>query len=312
MKPLSEVLFIMVFLLVVIALIGLQSYMGVLLQKCVENGPSNMTDAEWYDWVQSEEHLMDGEEDTVLCGNSTGAGWVTFDSLLTFYRTHFHFDLKEIFRPSTVTKLLVLVTAGRLTSFIRDANADLFSICDENYTCLPDIGENPSYGYTSYDNMGLALLTSFQLLTLDFWENTYNMILRASGTWNVIYFILVILLGPFYLLNLLLAVVTMAYSKEHEKQEELREMRKKAKERARNKALRRMKQLERQNVDRQGNEGEDGRGSNLWAATISSTRIGLGVGISSRSDSGTTSPQVTTELIESLVEKPSNFEVTWH
>ena len=87
MKPLSEVLFIMVFLLVVIALIGLQSYMGVLLQKCVENGPSNMTDAEWYDWVQSEEHLMDGEEDTVLCGNSTGAGWVTFGSLLTFCRT---------------------------------------------------------------------------------------------------------------------------------------------------------------------------------------------------------------------------------
>lgn len=141
--------------------------------------------------------------------------------------------------------------------------------------------------------MGLALLTSFQLLTLDFWENTYNMILRASGTWNVIYFILVILLGPFYLLNLLLAVVTMAYSKEHEKQEELREMRKKAKERARNKALRRMKQLEKQNMNAgAGSDGEDGRGSNLWAATISSTRIGLGVGISSRSDSGAGSPQV--------------------
>ena len=74
MKPLSEVLFIMVFLLVVIALIGLQSYMGVLLQKCVKDGPSNMTDVEYYDWVQSEENLMDGDEDTVLCGNSTGAG----------------------------------------------------------------------------------------------------------------------------------------------------------------------------------------------------------------------------------------------
>ena len=80
----------------------------------------------------------------------------------------------------------------------------------------------------------------------------------------------------------------MAYSKEHEKQEELREMRKKAKERARQKAMRRMKQLERQNTGSQGDE--DGRGSNLWAATIASTRIGLGVGISSRSDSGAGSP----------------------
>ena len=80
----------------------------------------------------------------------------------------------------------------------------------------------------------------------------------------------------------------MAYSKEHEKQEELREMRKKAKERAKQKALRRMKQLERKTEGSQGDE--DGRGSNLWAATIASTRIGLGVGISSRSDSGAGSP----------------------
>ena len=88
----------------------------------------------------------------------------------------------------------------------------MFSGCGDGYICLPDIRGNPesTYGYTNYDHIGYALLTSFQLLTLDFWENTYNMILRASGTWNVIYFILVILLGPFYLLNLLLAVVTMA------------------------------------------------------------------------------------------------------
>ena len=159
------------------------------------------------------------------------------------------------------------------------------------------------------------MLTSFQLLTLDFWENTYNMLLRASGTWNVIYFILVILLGPFYLLNLLLAVVTMAYSKEHEKQEELREMRKKAKEKAKQKALRRMKQLERQNTGADGDE--DGRsGSNLWAATIASTRIGLGVGISSRSDSGTGSPPpepqsrpITREHEESTVQE--NPAASW-
>ena len=49
--------------------------MGVLLQKCVEDGPSNMTDSEYLKWVQDEEHLMDGDEDTVLCGNSTGAGY---------------------------------------------------------------------------------------------------------------------------------------------------------------------------------------------------------------------------------------------
>ena len=43
-----------------------------------------------------------------------------------------------------------------------------------NYTCLPDVGENPDFGYTNFDHMGWSLVMSFQLLTMDFWENIYN------------------------------------------------------------------------------------------------------------------------------------------
>ena len=84
MKPLSEVLFIMIFLLVVIALIGLQSYMGVLRQKCVEIPPNNISDEEWYEWVQDEDHTMDGDADTILCGNSTGAGLVEITQIFAW------------------------------------------------------------------------------------------------------------------------------------------------------------------------------------------------------------------------------------
>ena len=34
--------------------------------------------------------------------------------------------------------------------------------------------ENPNFGYTNFDNIGWAMLNSFQLLTLDFWEDTYD------------------------------------------------------------------------------------------------------------------------------------------
>lgn len=47
-------------------------------------------------------------------------------------------------------------------------------MCPSNYTCLPDIGDNPNFGYTSFDHFGWAMLTSCQLITLDFWEDTYN------------------------------------------------------------------------------------------------------------------------------------------
>nr|CAB3265896.1 sodium channel protein 1 brain-like [Phallusia mammillata] len=122
--------------------------------------------------------------------------------------------------------------------------------CPQGYVCLPDVADNPNFGNTNFDNMPYALLTSLQLLTLDFWENVYNMIIRAEGPWNVLFFLMSVFLGPFYLLNLLLAVVTLAYHKEHEKQEDLEQERTLAKERAKRKQLRRKKLLEQKTAKR--------------------------------------------------------------
>ena len=50
----------------------------------------------------------------------------------------------------------------------------IYSGCPEGYTCLPNIGPNPNFGYTNFDHFGWAMLNSFQLITLDFWEDIYN------------------------------------------------------------------------------------------------------------------------------------------
>lgn len=47
--------------------------------------------------------------------------------------------------------------------------------CPVNYTCLC-IGPNPNHGYTNFDNFLWSMLTTFQLITLDYWENVYNMV----------------------------------------------------------------------------------------------------------------------------------------
>ena len=39
---------------------------------------------------------------------------------------------------------------------------------------MPDTGPNPLSEYISYDNFGWALLTSLQLVTMDYWESIYN------------------------------------------------------------------------------------------------------------------------------------------
>ncbi|KAI1892223.1 hypothetical protein AGOR_G00131150 [Albula goreensis] len=87
--------------------------------------------------------------------------------------------------------------------------------CPEGYTCMK-AGRNPNYGYTSFDSFGWAFLALFRLMTQDFWENLYQLTLRAAGKTYMIFFVLVIFVGSFYLVNLILAVVAMAYEEQNQ------------------------------------------------------------------------------------------------
>ncbi|XP_039769900.1 sodium channel protein type 11 subunit alpha [Ornithorhynchus anatinus] len=86
--------------------------------------------------------------------------------------------------------------------------------CPVGYMCVKS-GENPNWNFTSYDNIGWSMLSMFRLMTQDSWELLYQQTLRASGTGYMLFFVLVIFLGSFYLINLTLAVVTMAYEEQN-------------------------------------------------------------------------------------------------
>ncbi|KAL2081442.1 hypothetical protein ACEWY4_023295 [Coilia grayii] len=87
--------------------------------------------------------------------------------------------------------------------------------CPEGYLCI-GAGGNPDYGYTSFDTFGWAFLSLFRLMTQDYWERLYGQTLRAAGKPYMVFFVLVIFLGSFYLVNLILAVVAMAYDEQNQ------------------------------------------------------------------------------------------------
>ncbi|TKS67257.1 Sodium channel protein type 4 subunit alpha [Collichthys lucidus] len=99
--------------------------------------------------------------------------------------------------------------------------------CPEGYSCVK-AGNNPDYNYTSFDSFGWAFLSLFRLMTQDYWENLYQQTLRVAGKPYMIFFVLVIFLGSFYLINLILAVVAMAY--EEQSQATINETKEKEKE----------------------------------------------------------------------------------
>ncbi|KAM7397221.1 hypothetical protein PAMP_020211 [Pampus punctatissimus] len=103
---------------------------------------------------------------------------------------------------------------GHIDTLVCGNSTDAGS-CPENYICVKT-GVSPNYGFTSYDTFGWAFLATLRLMTQDFWENLAQLTLRGAGKVNMIYFVVVLFFGSFYLLSLFLAVIAMA-TVEHSK-----------------------------------------------------------------------------------------------
>ena len=101
--------------------------------------------------------------------------------------------------------------------------------CPDGFECMKGYGPNPNYGYTSFDHFFAAYLTAFRIMTQDYWENLYQITLQTAGPMNILFFLVNILFGSFYLVNLILAIVAMSYDTlqreaEEERARELEEL----------------------------------------------------------------------------------------
>ena len=101
--------------------------------------------------------------------------------------------------------------------------------CPDGFSCMKGYGPNPNYGYTSFDHFLAAYLTAFRIMTQDYWENLYQITLQTAGPGHILFFLVNILFGSFYLVNLILAIVAMSYDTlqreaEEERTRELEEL----------------------------------------------------------------------------------------
>ncbi|XP_064202786.1 sodium channel protein type 4 subunit alpha-like isoform X4 [Anguilla rostrata] len=178
-KKLADVMILTVFCLSVFALIGLQLFMGLLRQKC----------------VRTSSHCINSTynpNDTFVCNNRTWKSWAEYNN-----------SEENVYKIEGAKDALIC-------GYGNDSGK-----CPDGFVCLK-AGRNPNYGYTSFDSFGWAFLALFRLMTQDCWENLYQQTLRSAGKTYMIFFVLVIFLGSFYLVNLILAVVAMAYEEQNQ------------------------------------------------------------------------------------------------
>ncbi|MEQ2290826.1 hypothetical protein AMECASPLE_006921 [Ameca splendens] len=78
--------------------------------------------------------------------------------------------------------------------------------------------EGPNNGITHFDNIGFAMLTVYQCITMEGWTKVLYWVNDAIGNeWPWLYFVPLILLGSFFVLNLVLGVLSGEFTKEREK-----------------------------------------------------------------------------------------------
>ena len=78
-------------------------------------------------------------------------------------------------------------------------------VCPAGYICAK-VG-NPDFGFSNYDNIGFAMLKTFELITLEGWTRfMYQCRGYYDSYYYDIYCYVTVLLGALVILNLMIAV----------------------------------------------------------------------------------------------------------
>lgn len=74
---------------------------------------------------------------------------------------------------------------------------------------------NPNHGTTNFDNVFYALLMVFQCVTMEGWSDIQQMLEQSFSTIIPVYFVPLVFIGAFFLLNLTLAVINSKFTEAH-------------------------------------------------------------------------------------------------
>eukprot|EP00347_Sterkiella_histriomuscorum_P003601 403363663 len=98
-------------------------------------------------------------------------------------------------------------------------------LCGGSQECPPGFFcgkrfESPNGDVTNFDNMLYAILTVFQSVTLEGWSYVMVDVQSVFGVFGILFFIPLVFIGAFFLLNLTLAVINSKFTEAHKRQTE--------------------------------------------------------------------------------------------
>ncbi|VDO22682.1 unnamed protein product [Haemonchus placei] len=192
---LGNVLLLCFFVFFIFGIVGVQLWAGLLRNRCVINLPKTISEnqtALFNDVKLTRFYIPEDTSLEYICSHADANGLHTCSNL----------------PPYTVDGVKCNLTIDDYDK-VSDKACINWNIY---YNECQVMQRNPFQGSVSFDNIGFAWVAIFLVISLEGWTDIMYYVQDAHSFWNWIYFVLLIVIGAFFMINLCLVVIATQFA----------------------------------------------------------------------------------------------------
>ncbi|CAF4598355.1 unnamed protein product [Rotaria sp. Silwood1] len=194
---LGNLLVLCFFIFFIFGIIGVQLWKGLLRNRCfLQLNTTIIDNYAIYDDFPLQSFYIPSDQDSFICSNPSSNGMTKCSEIPQFHRDNMTCELDFY-------SLNLSLTNNVINGCIN---------WNQYYKLCAISDQNPFSGSISFDNIGLAWLAIFQIISLESWVTIMYYIQDAHSFWDWIYFVCLIVIGSFIMMNLCLVVISAQFS----------------------------------------------------------------------------------------------------
>ncbi|XP_039223859.1 voltage-dependent T-type calcium channel subunit alpha-1H isoform X2 [Crotalus tigris] len=203
---LGNVLLLCFFVFFIFGIVGVQLWAGLLRNRCFLD--SHIQRTHNLTFLHKYYRPEEGEENPFICSSLRDNGMQKCSSIP---------NRKEY-------KMDCTLTADAYNPHLDSLDLGSRNACinwNQYYNACRTGDLNPHNGAINFDNIGYAWIAIFQVITLEGWVDIMYYVMDAHSFYNFIYFILLIIVGSFFMINLCLVVIATQFSETKQRENQL-------------------------------------------------------------------------------------------
>ncbi|CAF0940376.1 unnamed protein product, partial [Brachionus calyciflorus] len=200
---LGNVLLLCFFVFFIFGIVGVQLWKGILRNRCFFDYNETLM-GDFLDKSFQDTYFKPELVDSFICSNASSGGMTTCA------------DIPPFINNSRICNATI--------DLLHSPPSNLSSRACINWNhyyskCRPS-DRNPFKGAISFDNIGYAWVAIFQIISLESWVTIMYYIQDSHSFWNWIYFVFLIVIGSFFMINLCLVVIATQFSETKKRETE--------------------------------------------------------------------------------------------